>query len=312
MENVTTTKLDAGLLRKLDRFSREHRSAPPGRAEDGAHRSGAAATLSTAHISPQCEYYEGASLFKVTKGGETEQVGGGVRGKIHGFSYGSRLRLMRTIAKVRRDAALPAFVTLTYPDEFPDPAESKIHLDNFSKRLRRSFPKAGMIWKLEPQQRGAPHYHCLIWGCDLDDLSEFVPQAWFEIAGGGDPKHLAWHKGLCGHGNKHCVQQVKDFKGVWFYAAKYLGKTFEVAGWNKKWTGRYWGVIAPENIPFGELRELVITRQQAITAMRYQRRFTRPKKVKGKKIYRPKGDRRSLSIFCDATQWAERLYPLAD
>ena len=47
---------------------------------------------------------------------------------------------------------------------------------------------------------------------------------------------------------------MNSFKGVWFYASKYLGKTFEVAGWNSKWTGRYWAVAAPENIPFGELR----------------------------------------------------------
>jgi hypothetical protein len=214
------------------------------------------------------------------------------------------------IAKVRRDAKLPMFVTLTYPDEFPDPAESKVHLDNFEKRLKRAFPKAGALWKVEPQKRGAPHYHCLVWGVPFIWLSSFVPQAWYEIAGGGDPKHLAWHEGRCGHGNKHCVQEVRSFKGVWFYAAKYLGKTFEVAGWNKKWTGRYWGVMAPENIPFGEMRELVITRQKAVQIMRYERRFARSWKGRDKKKYSPKGDRRSLAIFCDASQWAERLYPL--
>lgn len=283
----------------------EHAStAPPGREEAGAERS----TLSTAHISPQICYYDGASLFKVSKGGECDQVGGGIRGKIHGFSQASRLRLMRTIAKVRRDADLPAFVTLTYPEEFPSPMESKVHLDNFIRRFQRRFPKGGMIWKLEPQKRGAPHYHLLVWGVSFMGLTCFVPEAWFEIAGGGDPKHLAWHEGRCGHGNKHCVQRVESFKGVWFYAAKYLGKTFEVAGWDKKWTGRFWGVIAPANIPFGELRELVVTRQAAVQAMRYQRRFSKSKKTHGRKIRKLRGDRRSLSIFCDATQWAERLY----
>jgi hypothetical protein len=214
---------------------------------------------------------------------------------------------MRTIARVRRDADLPMFVTLTYPDKFPDPVESKIHLDNFIKRFRRRFPKAGWIWKLEPQERGAPHFHLLVWGVDFIRLSFWVPGTWFAIAGGGDPKHLAWHEGRCGHGNKHCVERVRSFKGVWFYASKYLGKKFEVAGWNNKWTGRYWGVIAPENIPFGELRELVITRRQAVQIMRYQRRFSRSKKVQGKKIRKLRGDRRSLSIFCDASQWVERL-----
>jgi hypothetical protein len=204
------------------------------------------------------------------------------------------------------------FVTLTYPDDFPDPDVSKKHLRKFIKRLLRRFPLIGLIWKLEPQQRGAPHYHFLVWGVDYDELREFVPQGWFEIAGGGDSKHLAFHQGFCGHGNKHCVSKVKDFKGVWWYAAKYIGKTFEVAGWNRKWTGRYWGVVARENIPFGELRQLVVTRQFVVQVMRYQRRFAKPKKVHGKKIRKPiVAGGRSLTIFCDADQWAERLYPLS-
>jgi hypothetical protein len=224
---ATTTKLDIGLLEVLDRLQAKNRrtAAPPGREEDGAPERRSARTLSTAHITPFFEYSAGASLFKASRGGDCEQVGGGKRGKINGFSYSSRRRLMMTIARVRRDAALPMFVTLTYPDNFPDPAESKVHLDIFIKRFRRAFPAGGLVWKLEPQQRGAPHFHCLVWGVDLLSLMAFVPVAWFEIAGGGDPKHIAWHRGFCGHGNKHCVQQVQTFKGVWYYASKYLGKT---------------------------------------------------------------------------------------
>jgi hypothetical protein len=220
---------------------------------------------------------------------------------------------MQTIARVKRDAVLPMFVTLTYPDDFPDPDVSKAHLVIFIKRLKRALPGAGLIWKLEPQQRGAPHYHCLVWGVGLLELSDWVPNSWFEVAGGGDLKHLAWHKGQCGNGNKHCVQPVNSFKGVWFYAAKYLGKTFEVAGWNRKWTGRYWGVVNKDNIPYGEIRQVEVTRKFAIQVMRYQRRFAKPKKVEGRKMRKPiRSSGRSLTIFCDASQWAERLYPLLD
>jgi hypothetical protein len=259
--------------------------------------------LSNAHISPFIEYSEGGSLFKVSKGGRCEQVGGGKRNIIKGFSRGSRYRLMQTIARVRRDAPLPCFVTLTYPDNFPEPAESKRHLDIFFKRLVRAFPGSGTMWKLEPQQRGAPHFHLLVWNVPLEKLMTFVPGAWFEIAGGEDEKHLRWHLGLCGYGNKHCVQQVKSFKGVWFYAAKYLGKTFEVAGWDKKWTGRYWGVVQREQIPFGPYRARIIEYSQAVRTMRLQRRFLKAKRDRRKKIYAG----RSLSIFCDADQWVERL-----
>ena len=279
------------------------RTGPPGREEAGpeAHRSGATvAPLSTAHISPQIEYTVGASLLKVSRGGVSAQVGGGKRQNIKQFSKQSRQRLMRTIARIRRDADLPMFVTLTYPNDYPHPAKSKVHLDMFFKRFHRRYPKAGGIWKLEPQERGAPHYHLLIWGVEYLELLKWVPQAWFEIAGGGDELHLKWHKGQLGNGNLPCVAKVKSFKGVWAYAAKYLGKTFEAAGWGKMWTGRFWGVIGRENIPFGEAISRAIGYSQATRMMRYQRRFA--------KIRRPTVGR-SLTIFCDADQWVEKLIP---
>jgi hypothetical protein len=272
------------------------------------------ALLSIAHIrrnsegpKPFIEYSEGASLLKVSKGGVSPQVGGGKRKAITGFSRGSRQRLMQLIARVRRDADLPCFVTLTYPEKFPTVKEAKEHIELFKKRLGYHFPGHGTIEKLEPQQRGAPHFHLLVWNLALYDLMTFVPQAWYEIAGEGDEKHLRWHLGLCGYGNKHCVQQVRSFKGVWFYAAKYLGKTFDVAGWSEQWTGRYWSVWNKENIPFGSFRARLISYEQAVRTMRLQRRFIRSRKVRKKKIY----PSRSLSIFCDADQWVEKLYPIS-
>src|SRR5271157_7616 len=175
--------------------------------------------LSKVHISPfvtaSVEYTDGASLLKVERGHLRKTPKGGIRSKIGGFSSASRRRLMYMIARVKRDAVLPLFVTLTYPDKFPSARESKRHLDIFLKRIRRAFPVAGGIWKLEPQQRGAPHYHLLVWGAPLVVVDEinmtvsglryFIPSAWYEIAGGGDEKHLLWHEGLLGHGNKQCV-----------------------------------------------------------------------------------------------------------
>jgi hypothetical protein len=254
--------------------------------------------LSTAHIRPFYEYAAGASLLKLSKGGHTKSVGGGRRGNIKGFSAASRRRLMVTIARIKRDAALPLFVTLTYPDKFPDPKESKEHLQAFFRRIKRAWPGCGLIWKLEPQERSAPHYHLLMWGVDLDQAQKKIPSMWYEIAGGGDWRHLAWHKGELGHGNKNCVQKVNSFRGVWAYASKYLGKTFEVSGWGDKWTGRYWGVVCPINIPFGEMVQREIEYAQAVKVMRCQRRFAGIRKHKA---------RRSQTIFCDAGQWVERL-----
>ena len=251
--------------------------------------------LSTAHTAPFCEWRSGASLLKVSKAEPSKQVGGGGRGVIVEFSSGARRRLMRLMACVRRDASLPVFITLTYPKEFPSPKKSKLHLDTFIKRLKRAFPMIGGIWKIEPQQRGAPHYHMLVWGCDAKSLKDFVPGAWFDIAGGGDELHLLFHQGKLK--NQHCVGQVRSYNGVMSYASKYLGKTFEVAGWNSLEVGRFWGVFMPGNIPFGELQTLELSRSQAVHLMRYQKRYAKLKK----RSYP------SLTVFCDAEQWITKV-----
>jgi len=271
--------------------------ALPGREEDSAS---GVKSLSTAHIRPRLEYYEGASVLKATKGIQCEQVGGGKRGKIKGFSHNSRLRLMRLIGMVKRDAGLPCFVTLTYPGDFPSVQRAKRDLKVFLQRLARCFTEVGFIWKLEPQQRGAPHYHLLVWGIEHFELLAWVVNTWYEIAGNGDENHFKFHAGQL-PGSKPCVDQVRSFRGVWSYASKYLGKTFEVAEWGNLWTGRFWGVGNREKIPFGKFKEVELPVQFIVKCMRFQRRFSG---IRLRRHY-------SLTIFCDADQWIDKLslYP---
>jgi hypothetical protein len=263
-----------------------------GGADDGTRE---AAPLSKMHKSPFVEWAAGGGLLKVHNGKENTAPKGGKRGKVTTFSYASRRRLMYTIARIRLDAPLPMFVTLTYPEKFPSPMESKKHLDIFNKRLVRAFPDAGFIWKLEPQQRGAPHYHLLVWGVSEHDLFMFTVSAWYEIAGDGDNRHLAFHMG--GLGNQPCVSAVRSRKGVMQYAAKYLGKTFDVAGWDEIYPGRFWAVVQRDNIPFGLGMIMYITKKDAHTWMRYQRRFSG---IKSRNYS-------SLTTFCRADDWTSNI-----
>jgi hypothetical protein len=63
--------------------------------------------------------------------------GGGIRGRVTGFSRASRRNLLRHFASVNRDAfrgsrGRMVFVTLTYPHEYPeDPELCKKHLKAF-------------------------------------------------------------------------------------------------------------------------------------------------------------------------------------
>ena len=219
---------------------------------------------------PFVEWRQGASILKVSKAEPTKQTGGGRRGVVKGFSGAARRRMMNYMAGIRLDAALPVFVTLTYPYIFPEPKQSKKHLKLFIQRLKRAFPEAGGIWKLEPQERSAPHYHLLVWGSSQKALRAWVPEAWHEIAGGGDEKHLLFHEGK--FNNKHCVEQVRFRGGMMNYASKYIGKTFEVAGWDSKAVGKFWGTFNPDNIPLGEPMSKPITRAAAVQGIRYIKR----------------------------------------
>ena len=252
--------------------------------------------LSTMHISPFVEWASGAGLLKVSQGKKNDAPAGGKRGRIKGFSFASRRRLMQTVARIRLDAPLPMFVTLTYPNKFPSPIESKRHLKIFIKRLLRAFPDVGLIWKLEPQKRGAPHYHMLVYGVEEHDLFMFTVSAWYEIAGDGDRRHLAFHLGALKK-SKPCVQAVYSREGVMRYASKYLGKTFEVAGWEGVYPGQFWSVVQKENIPFGKDMVMYITKKDAHVWMRYQRRFA---KLKSRNYS-------SLTTFCNADQWTKNI-----
>jgi hypothetical protein len=276
----------------------------PQQSEDGTQ----AITLSKTHKSPQVEYRAGASLLKVSRGGEDKSFCGGKRGSIKGFSFASRRRMQDTVACVRKDAQLPIFLTLTYPAYFPTVQEAKRHIQLICKCIKRAFPMAGLIWKLEPQERGAPHFHIIIWGVELDKMQVWLPLEWHRIAGNGDRLHLLWHEGKLGRGNKHCAEPVYNHKGVMAYASKYLGKTFEVAGWAEQWTGRFWAVVNRSNIPFGELVKTEVSKAKALEVMRYAKTFI-AKRKKGKKQSSKKyknRNNRTIKVFCDVDQWIQK------
>lgn len=239
--------------------------------------------LSTGHI---CTFVDGG-LVKVARPteGRLLQVGGGKRGVITGFSSKSRKRLMRKIAQTKK-SALPCFVTLTYPGEYSeDPRQWKKNLRAFLARLKRKYPLASAVWKLEFQKRGAPHYHLLVWGVEWIELLCFVPGAWYQVVGSGDERHFR-------AGTQ--VSKVRSWRGVMAYASKYLGKLGSVP---TDEPGRFWGVFNAEAIPWAEMVDYAVTDKEAVKVLRLLRRMM---KIKGR-------DYRSLTAFADGTFFFDRL-----
>jgi len=180
--------------------------------------------------------------FCMLTGGGGGQVGGGPRGEVRGFSFQSRKRLIDLLHQVDRAAVdVPLFVTLTYPAEWPaDWKEYKRHLKAWVLRLRRAYPDASVIWRLEYQKRGAPHYHVLVFGIPFLPI-EWVSSSWFEVVGSGDVRHLA-------AGTQ--VARVLTWRGASYYCAKYLGKVQSGDGIP---TGRIWGKSGPLPVDLVEL-----------------------------------------------------------
>lgn len=247
--------------------------APPGREEAGAHRA-----LSMSHISPldveraHAEFVKGASRITVKR----DQIlrsrkGGGIRGKIKTFSQGSKLRLIHQINSIEK-GILPHFLTLTYPDDYPhDMKIVKKQIDTLFKRMFRKWPKIGLIWRLEAQKRGAPHFHCLIWGLSGENSSSLVywmALNWYEIVNSGDINHFLFHMGKL-KGSQKCISWAKSWKSVMFYTAKYMTKVddSEVV-WNTP--GRFWGKRGL--IPWGEIERVALTDKQAMNFIRIIRK----------------------------------------
>lgn len=117
---------------------------------------------------------------------------GGIRAKCKGFSYGSRKRMMEKMNTVSCGAPLPAFVTLTFPDnvvsEFIGQGlgvfakYAKRQAESLFKRLLRVRPGVSAFWRMEWQSRKSgefegrlvPHFHMMVWGLESRPVAGFI------------------------------------------------------------------------------------------------------------------------------------------
>lgn len=272
--------------------------APCGGSEVKIRTAGGASGLSSVHISPRPSenpagcvaiWHEGSKIKVMKPLRDRTRLRQGEpipRGKIKQFSWDSRRRLMRKLAETVRGRH-PLFITLTYPGTFPtDPEKWKRDFDTIWKRLERRFPQACGIWKLEAQRRGAPHFHLLVWNIDYKKTVFWIKQAWYEVVGSCDERHLR-------AGTR--VEAIRSWNGVMMYAAKYMGKIETCQGWESP--GRFWGVRNKEFIPMSDIKVIPITYKQACELMRYLRRYCH---IKGR-------DYQSLTGLVDGRVWAHRI-----
>ncbi|MBC7856198.1 MAG: hypothetical protein IAF94_22430, partial [Pirellulaceae bacterium] len=168
-----------------------------------------------------------------------------VRQIITEFSGQSRYRMLTFFNQIDRtkvSADRLWFVTLTYPREWPSSwAEWKRHLQNWKKRLERDWGRVPAVWKLEPQRRGAPHFHLILivppeWTNDLRPVGRhfrrgrmvtswkggklaafrrWLARSWYEVVGSGDARHA--------RAGTNC-EPMDAWEKAGSYCAKYVGK----------------------------------------------------------------------------------------
>lgn len=158
------------------------------------------------------------------------------RGKVKGFTHGSRFRMLELLNSIDRERCRRiTFVTLTVPRGDRDFKGIERDRRLWMKRFERRYKgRASIVWKKEAHASGTPHLHMLIfWWSDPPSFAEWIEwndRAWAEVV--NSPNH---HQGKYA-----CKTQVmRSWNGVMCYAAKYLGKGSEV---EISESGRIWGV----------------------------------------------------------------------
>jgi len=229
-----------------------------------------AATAARFSQTARVEAWEDSRLLCVRMPADRPR-GGGRRGNVAGCSRAARKRLLCKIHTVRRDAALPKFVTLTFPDFFPTPAQAKKVLDNLFKRWKRKWPKTSAIWRMEEIDRKsganagqvAPHFHLLVWG-HFDAVT--AARDWFEVNGESDYAHLS-------HGTD--AQDLESWGGAVFYCAKYIAAVDE----SPRQSGRTWGTHNKAALPTGPVSRRVVPLHEAFRILRLTRKLSRSRSI---------------------------------
>jgi len=161
------------------------------------------------------------------------------RGSITRFTSGSKRRMFEAIIKA---GELPTyFLTLTFPASFPSGKKSNDMLRVYLQRYTRKGFR--FIWRLEPQKRGAPHYHILCYGV-TDLVIKEMSIHWVHRMIEFNRDQPRSKRSAVSHIKARAVDVeslhvgIDTIKKVFLYVGKYLSKAQELA-----WRSRDLGYV---------------------------------------------------------------------
>jgi len=170
------------------------------------------------------------------------------RGIIRTFSAASRRRLMRFMARLKVRKIRATFITLTFT-EMVTHEQAKTVFKRFSMRLRRAYPQASVVWRLEYQpKRGAIHYHLLCFRLPFWEQKKLQE---------------TWEECTCEDRSIVDIRLVHGARSVMGYVSKYIAKidneapaSLDDGSYQHEGRGpalsRFWGYINKELLPLGQ------------------------------------------------------------
>jgi len=185
------------------------------------------------------------------------------RGIIRVFSRASRVRLMRFMARLKTRKIRATFITLTFTG-VPSNEEAKRCFKRFTMRLKRAFEKAAAVWRMEFQERGAIHFHLLVFNLPFWKQAEL---------------QKTWEKCTREKVSIVDIRLVHGARSIMSYISKYIAKkddraitsledgSYQHADEKNKLSGRFWGYINKKLLPLGEVYAGVLTDRQTIKSL---------------------------------------------
>lgn len=178
----------------------------------------------------------------------------GHRGKVIGFSRKSRRRMLILLNRLDYSTRRVVFLTLTIK-RLTNGEEAHAILKRFLMRLRRKYPEASGVWRMELQQRGAAHFHLLLFDVPYWPQKD-LQKVWEQCT--KEPCSIAW------------IQLIKNRKHAMAYVSKYVAKvetyerstSLDISPYQHadvhQSQGRVWGWLNYDALPFAPITVLAV------------------------------------------------------
>jgi len=207
----------------------------------------------------------------------------GKKKRITCFSRKSKNTLGWYLRSIVRPDTYPYMLTLTTQEFSEDAAVYHDQIDHFLINFERQFPDSSIVWRLEFQGRGAPHWHCLVYlgvnerpFLDARD-EEWIAHAWYQVVG-GDFDVIEYGTKLTRPTDGEYVAKLKNYL-LAFHHLKEDQTRDDI------YTGRYWGIRNKAGLNIGAMGHGLLSYASLIKLRRLARKMI---KAQAKKLGRVK------------------------